>query len=71
MTNPNLKNIQKTHSSGSISNRRGNAYWSIRRYNETDKGDWIIKGIKGECYHCKPDVFDMTYEKVNMNVNIS
>ena len=26
-------------------------------------GDWIIKGIKGEYYPCKPDVFDLTYEK--------
>lgn len=27
-------------------------------------GDWIIKGIKGECYPCKPDIFESTYEKV-------
>lgn len=25
-------------------------------------GDWIIKGIKGEFYPCKPDIFIMTYE---------
>ena len=25
-------------------------------------GDWIIKGIKGECYPCKPDIFEATYE---------
>lgn len=25
-------------------------------------GDYIIKGIKGEFYPCKPDVFDATYE---------
>ena len=25
-------------------------------------GDWIIKGVKGEFYPCKPDVFDATYE---------
>ena len=24
-------------------------------------GDWIIKGVKGEYYPCKPDIFDMTY----------
>jgi len=24
--------------------------------------DWIIKGIKGEYYPCKPDIFEMTYE---------
>ena len=27
-------------------------------------GDWIIKGVKGEFYPCKPDIFDMTYELV-------
>lgn len=28
-------------------------------------GDYIIKGIKGEFYPCKPDIFEMTYEKVD------
>ena len=27
-------------------------------------GDWIIKGVKGEYYPCKPDIFEATYEKV-------
>lgn len=27
-------------------------------------GDWIIKGVNGEFYPCKPDVFEKTYEKV-------
>jgi hypothetical protein len=27
-------------------------------------GDWIIKGVKGEFYPCKPEIFEMTYEKV-------
>lgn len=27
-------------------------------------GDWIIKGVKGEFYPCKPDIFEKTYEKV-------
>ena len=25
-------------------------------------GDWIITGVKGEHYPCKPDIFAMTYE---------
>lgn len=29
-----------------------------------DVGDWIIKGVKGEVYPCKPDVFAATYEAV-------
>jgi hypothetical protein len=27
--------------------------------------DWIIKGVKGELYPCKPDIFEATYEKVD------
>lgn len=29
------------------------------------KGDYIIKGIKGELYPCKPDIFAETYELVD------
>jgi hypothetical protein len=28
------------------------------------EGDYIIKGVKGEFYPCKPDIFEMTYDKV-------
>lgn len=27
-------------------------------------GDWIITGVKGERYPCKPDIFEATYEPV-------
>lgn len=27
-------------------------------------GDWIIRGVKGELYPCKPDIFALTYEAV-------
>ena len=27
-----------------------------------DIGDWIIRGVKGEFYPCKPDIFEATYE---------
>lgn len=29
-----------------------------------EQGDWIIKGVKGEFYPCKPDIFEATYEEV-------
>ena len=29
------------------------------------EGDWIIRGVKGELYPCKPDIFELTYEKVD------
>jgi hypothetical protein len=31
---------------------------------ECTKGDYIIKGVKGEFYPCKPDIFEVTYERV-------
>lgn len=27
-----------------------------------NQGDWIIRGVKGELYPCKPDIFEATYE---------
>lgn len=31
---------------------------------DASPGDWIIRGIKGEHYPCKPDIFEATYEAV-------
>ena len=28
-------------------------------------GDWVIKGVAGEVYPCKPDIFEATYEPVD------
>ena len=32
-------------------------------------GDWIIKGVKGEFYPCKPDIFEATYDPVEPTVS--
>lgn len=43
--------------------------WSIDTLegkHEVTVGDWIITGVKGERYPCKPDIFEMTYEKVEV-----
>lgn len=29
---------------------------------DIDWDDWIIQGVKGELYPCKPDIFEATYE---------
>ena len=29
-----------------------------------DDGDYIIRGVQGEVYPCKPDIFEQTYERV-------
>lgn len=31
---------------------------------KASQGDWIIRGVKGEYYPCKPDIFEQTYQPV-------
>ena len=31
---------------------------------EASANDWIIKGIKGEIYPCKPEIFEKTYDLI-------
>jgi hypothetical protein len=41
--------------------------WTIKTLeggHDVSKNDFIIKGVKGEFYPCKPDIFEMTYEEV-------
>ena len=35
---------------------------------KASKGDWVIKGVNGEFYPCKPDVFEKTYDVVESGV---
>lgn len=32
-----------------------------------DEGDWIIRGVKGELYPCKPDIFEATYSRAALS----
>ena len=34
-------------------------------------GDYIVQGVKGELYPCKPDIFEQTYEKVETDETTS
>lgn len=38
---------------------------TLERDMVAQKGDYIIKGVKGEFYPCKPDIFEETYEVVS------
>lgn len=52
---------------GVYPDRRSKTGWSINTLegkHEVTEGDWIITGVKGEKYPCKPDIFKMTYEPV-------
>ena len=37
---------------------------TLEGWHEISEGDYIITGIKGERYPCKPDIFELTYEPV-------
>ena len=37
---------------------------TLEGWHEVTPGDWIITGVKGEHYPCKPDIFEATYERV-------
>lgn len=45
------------------------AYWmdipTLEGVMKAQPGDWIIRGVKGEFYPCKPDIFEATYEEIN------
>ena len=48
-----------------ISNSNGTLTITTLEGNHTaQKKDWIIRGVKGEVYPCKPDIFNQTYEEV-------
>lgn len=46
------------------SNKIGLKIPTLEGVMEAHEGDWIIKGVKGELYACKPDIFALTYEAV-------
>lgn len=37
---------------------------TLEGFHVVTPGDWIITGVKGERYACKPDIFEATYEEV-------
>lgn len=39
--------------------------WTLEGLMIGNLNDWIIKGVQGEFYPCKPDIFEATYEEVN------
>jgi len=55
-------------SKGAVSGWFDSAYFLSVRTREgvmrADPGDWIICGVAGEFYPCKPEIFEATYEPV-------
>ena len=47
---------------GDTVNAHDMVIWTLEGDMTASPGDWIIRGVKGEHYPCKPDIFAATYE---------
>ena len=56
---------------GDLIDRNGNPYvpaWAMDAFKARvlfSVADYIIRGVQGEIYPCKPDIFEATYERVD------
>lgn len=58
--------LQKLKENEIILFEDGNCYINtLEGVMHSSKGDYIIKGVEGEIYPCKPDIFEKTYEKID------
>lgn len=58
-----------THGTGKFSDPEEECYCEIKTLEGVMRGnenDYIIQGVKGEIYPCKPDIFEATYEEVGV-----
>lgn len=57
-------NYSEPAADGMIKSSLDNKFWiqTLEGPLIVSDGDWIITGIKGEHYPCKPDIFEATYE---------
>lgn len=62
-TGDNLSEIQSFYRKDSIPIGDGIFIRTLDGTMLAGKFDWIIKGVNGEFYPCKPDIFEKTYEK--------
>lgn len=66
-TGANVQEILEFTNGGAYKNGGKSDYITIQTLEgdlTATTGDWIIKGVKGEFYPCKPDIFEATYEPV-------
>ena len=65
-TGKNAKKIAKWMKSGNapVGNETFLTIYTLEGQMDAMVNDWIIKGVKGEFYPCKPDIFEATYEVI-------
>lgn len=63
LTGKNLSEIDN-FMGGIVENKGAIVIHTLEGDMEASIGDYIIKGVNGEFYPCKPDIFDKTYEEI-------
>ena len=60
---PDINGVQQCYACGAMYHDHG---WidTLESGHRVCPGDWIITGVEGELYPCKPGIFEATYEKV-------
>lgn len=59
-----LEEVRKPNMDMNISGDYRLSIRTLEGVMDARKGDYIIRGVNGEYYPCKPDIFEKTYEKV-------
>lgn len=60
-----MRNFFKSVDFSNFSFNNGLIITTLEGKYRAEVGDFVIKGVKGEFYPCKPDIFELTYEEVN------
>jgi hypothetical protein len=60
-----IRNFFKSVDFSNFSFHNGLIITTLEGKYRAEVGDFVIKGVKGEFYPCKPDIFEMTYEEIN------
>ena len=63
-TGKNLDDVIKFNVNGQWKKGEDLKIFTLEGVMKANIGDYIIKGVKGEFYPCKPDIFEKTYEEV-------
>ena len=57
-----INNFALGYVQGAVNKDRSFVVGTLEGPHTASVGDWIIRGVKGEFYPCKPDIFEATYE---------
>lgn len=64
-TKPHCTEVYKFMPDGLIDLNGDLSIHTLEGLMRVDEGDWVIKGVEGEYYPCKPSIFKASYEQID------